>query len=90
MPVDEGQNWEFKGHRNFSADEIPAWRPDGTKVYAFRNPKEFAKLTNGVHRTRQPISRYISALYIIILNFVQILLQYECFKGFKHVKKMFA
>ncbi|XP_059469861.1 uncharacterized protein LOC132193277 isoform X2 [Neocloeon triangulifer] len=60
VPVDENQHWEFKGHRNFSADEIPAWRPDGSKVCPIRNPKEFAKLTNGVHRTRQPISRNIN------------------------------
>ncbi|XP_065332500.1 uncharacterized protein LOC135934564 isoform X1 [Cloeon dipterum] len=60
VPVDEDQNWEFKGHRNFSSDEIPAWRHDGTKACPIRNPKEFAKLTNGVNRTRQPISRNIN------------------------------
>ncbi|KAF4521225.1 hypothetical protein B566_EDAN005436 [Ephemera danica] len=56
LPVDEDEMWEFKAHRNFSSDEVPAWHADGTKVRPQYAMHEFYKLKNA-NRTRQPISR---------------------------------
>lgn len=56
LPIDEDDKWEFKAHRNFSSDEVPAWRPDGTKICPTRAMAEYYKLKNA-NRTRQPIAR---------------------------------